>query len=374
MLNYKDTNINKGSGIITNFFVLCLFLVCVVESVCCLCDTIVRNFYHEVDAGFFMPYDAYYVAINFDSQYTEIKDNVPDGWTHASSYDDGEEGNTFYQQNMILFLVKTNSSGGLTINSENVTLPIYELNLLYSDMVLVLTFDGVTYSNTTGMASGNPVLTNAENLTFVQEATYDLENIYLAIINATFSMLTTINYKDEGGTDFSGTHATGYSTKHMAGEETTLDTPTKSGYTFGGWFLNDPNCNESARVQSLSASEDYDEITLYAKWIPNISHLTFNCTNFSVDVPPSYMVYVYYNDNLVCQLVPSAQTTTIDICNTASTDTYTLLFVFGYYGELSVTAQDGITVINRKIVIDDLSDRTINYSIYTPRINSSVII
>ena len=73
----------------------------------------------------------------------------------------------------------------------------------------------------------------------------------------------TITYKDQGGENFSGTHASGYPTTHTYGTATTLKTATKTGYTFEGWFT-DPNC--TTKVTSLGATAYASNITLYAKW------------------------------------------------------------------------------------------------------------
>ena len=74
----------------------------------------------------------------------------------------------------------------------------------------------------------------------------------------------TITYKDQGDSTFSGTHASGYPTKHTYGTATTLKTATKSGYDFGGWYTTSA-CTGSA-VTSLGATAYTSNITLYAKW------------------------------------------------------------------------------------------------------------
>ena len=72
-----------------------------------------------------------------------------------------------------------------------------------------------------------------------------------------------ITYKDQGGSNFSGSHATGYPTQHTYGTATTLKTATKNGYTFGGWHTNAACTN---KVTSLGATAYTANITLYAKW------------------------------------------------------------------------------------------------------------
>ena len=73
----------------------------------------------------------------------------------------------------------------------------------------------------------------------------------------------TITYKDQGGSNFSGTHASGYPTTHTYGTATTLKTATKTGYTFDGWHT-DAACTN--KVTSLGATAYTANITLYAKW------------------------------------------------------------------------------------------------------------
>ena len=73
----------------------------------------------------------------------------------------------------------------------------------------------------------------------------------------------TINYKNQDGSDFSGTHADGAPTTHTYGTETTLKSASKAGYTFGGWHTDAACTNE---VTSLGATDYTADITLYAKW------------------------------------------------------------------------------------------------------------
>ena len=100
-------------------------------------------------------------------------------------------------------------------------------------------------------------------------------------MTATFSYqppIYAITYKDQGGADFSGTHASGYPTQHIYGEDTTLKSATKTGYTFDGWFTTSA-CTGSA-ITTLGAKSYTADITLYAKWSQNISYFV-NCTLFA---------------------------------------------------------------------------------------------
>ena len=78
-----------------------------------------------------------------------------------------------------------------------------------------------------------------------------------------------IRYKDMsvGGEDkeFSGEHESTYPTTHIYGTETVLDTPTKTGYTFMGYYTQ--NSTAGGKVTSLSATGYTADITLYALWV-----------------------------------------------------------------------------------------------------------
>ena len=82
-----------------------------------------------------------------------------------------------------------------------------------------------------------------------------------------------ITYKDQNNANFSGSHASGYPTKHTYGTATTLKDATKTGYTFGGWHT-DQACTQ--KVTSLGATAYTAAITLYAKWTINQYTLTYS--------------------------------------------------------------------------------------------------
>ncbi|MBR1808478.1 MAG: InlB B-repeat-containing protein, partial [Paludibacteraceae bacterium] len=79
----------------------------------------------------------------------------------------------------------------------------------------------------------------------------------------------TIKYMDEGKAPFSGTHVdspTAHPTTHTYGTQTTLNSATKTGYTFDGWYTVS-TCREGTKVTTLGATEYRKDITLYAKWV-----------------------------------------------------------------------------------------------------------
>lgn len=87
-------------------------------------------------------------------------------------------------------------------------------------------------------------------------------------IAASFTPQTySITYKDQGDVAFSGTHTdtpNAHPTSHTYATATTLNSATKSGYTFGGWYENAACTGEA--VTTLGATAYTADITLYAKW------------------------------------------------------------------------------------------------------------
>ena len=83
----------------------------------------------------------------------------------------------------------------------------------------------------------------------------------------------TVTYRDMGDADFSGVHPSSTPTVHTYGKNTNLTKPTKTGYTFGGWYLN-PECTGS-KISSLAKGSYTQDITLYAKWTANKYTITY---------------------------------------------------------------------------------------------------
>ncbi len=228
-----------------------------------------------------------------------------------------------------------------------------------------LTKTDTTFTGYLSLSTGNTINTSNYNPTTSETILVQWGNVIRIVIV----------YKDADGGGFSGTHASSYPTTHVVGVTTTLDTPTRAGYTFEGYYLNDSTCAASSRVTTIASTYE-QTITLYAKWEPIIITITLTCSNYST-ATPNYMMYIYKNDSIVCQVVPTSATYQLKILapDLAAGDTYTVAFVFGYYGQFSATSQSGITVSGRKITITSVTaDKTINYTLVTPRINSTVVI
>ncbi len=183
-----------------------------------------------------------------------------------------------------------------------------------------------------------------------------------------------INYYDQGGAEFSGKHVGEYATTHINGSATTLDTPTKAGYVFGGWYLNDSTCSSaSALVETLSAGTTYTTISLYAKWTLAKCTLTLTCQDFGSQ---QYMIYIYKGDNIYLQFAPTKATETLTLAPVEdyATTPYKVCFVFGYFGNITFESLTNATASGRNVTLTTFADASITYTIATPNINSSIMI
>lgn len=103
-------------------------------------------------------------------------------------------------------------------------------------------------------------------------------NADLALFAVWAPAVYTITYKDQGGASFSGSHVdspTAHPTTHTYGTATSLNSATRTGYTFDGWFTT-AGCTEGSDVTSLGATDYTANITLYAKWSPVTINLTLD--------------------------------------------------------------------------------------------------
>ena len=128
---------------------------------------------------------------------------------------------------------------------------------------------GYTFAGWAESSSGGAVYSDSasvNNLSSTQGATVIL---YAKWIPITY----TITYKDVDGGTFSGTHETGYQVSHTYDMATTLDSPVKTGYIFGGWFINSDGTGDA--ITSLTMTGYTTNITLYAKWTPLAYTITY---------------------------------------------------------------------------------------------------
>ena len=146
------------------------------------------------------------------------------------------------------------------------TVPSATNNQLYNTSITLssntLTKAGYTHTGWNTKADG----TGAH---YDKGASYTLTAVSTTLYAEWTPAKYTITYKDQGGSNFSGTHESGYPTTHTYGTATTLKTASKTGYTFEGWYK-EPTCTN--KVTSLGATAYSANITLYAKWTLNATY------------------------------------------------------------------------------------------------------
>ena len=108
---------------------------------------------------------------------------------------------------------------------------------------------------------------------FMENANYAGPNnlvLYTKWLPNTYKII----YKDEGGSDFSGYFGRDYPQTHTYGTNTILIRPQdKTGYVFGGWYID--RVSSSSAIETIEATAYTDNITIYAKWIPNTYKITY---------------------------------------------------------------------------------------------------
>ena len=110
---------------------------------------------------------------------------------------------------------------------------------------------------------GQTLFTSANENTSLTADKFLISQIELALSKQDNDIITKaaeyiINYELDGGTLGANSPAT-----HTYGTETILVNPTKSGYNFAGWYLED---TFATKIETLAADGYTSEITLYAKW------------------------------------------------------------------------------------------------------------
>lgn len=110
---------------------------------------------------------------------------------------------------------------------------------------------------------GQTLFTSANENTSLTADKFLISQIKLALGKQDNDIVTKaaeyiINYELDGGTLGANSPAT-----HTYGTETILVNPTKSGYNFAGWYLED---TFATKIETLAADGYTSEITLYAKW------------------------------------------------------------------------------------------------------------
>ena len=87
----------------------------------------------------------------------------------------------------------------------------------------------------------------------------------------------TLNYRDQGDADYSGSNLASLPASHTYDAATALVDGVKEGYTFNGWY-EDAECTGDA-VTTIAANSITAAKTLYAKWTKNITYRTLRVNN-----------------------------------------------------------------------------------------------
>jgi uncharacterized repeat protein (TIGR02543 family) len=103
-----------------------------------------------------------------------------------------------------------------------------------------------------------------------------------------------INYKDKNNATFSGTHGSGYPTTHTYGTATPLVNPTRTGYTFEGWY-SVADCS-SGKITAVPA-DVAAAYTVYANWTPN-TNTAYTVKHFKQNIDGTYNTTPDDTDNL----------------------------------------------------------------------------
>ena len=197
---------------------------------------------------------------------------------------------TSYTKNNYTVTIKTATGGTLTVKD-------YDNNTVSNGASKIhLTVLKFSATASTGYTFSQVQINNGGTTTTISAADI-ASKTYTLTSNVTITPIWTpntytITYKDKGNATFSGTHASGYPTKHTYGTATTLKTASKTGYTFDGWFTSS-NCSGSA-ISSLSATGYTADITLYAKW--TAKNITINWNANGGSVTPTSSTYTYDGD------------------------------------------------------------------------------
>lgn len=112
----------------------------------------------------------------------------------------------------------------------------------------------------------------------------------MSVQNNAATKIHTINFNANGGSV-----STSY--KQVKAGETygDLPTPTRSGYTFDGWYTAASGGTQVTSSTTVNLSSD--QITLYAHWTANVPTYTVKSGSWGVTVPRNYVMFLYNDAN-----------------------------------------------------------------------------
>ena len=192
--------------------------------------------------------------------------------------------------NPIISATDTSDSYGVRIENSNATYNFYDGKVSSASG----TNTSIYYSGTINTPSSYEVVKSTNN----------------GVETAILSRITySITYMDCGNTTFSGTHGNNYPQNYTVGSGATLDSPTKTGYTFGGYYSSSA-CSGTA-VTNISSGDSGNK-TFYAKWTTNTYtvHHSANPSQCNLSIPDDtvtyeqeYNPYISYNNETGASIV-----------------------------------------------------------------------
>lgn len=241
-----------------------------------------------------IPAEGCYIRLKHDGYWNDENNSA---WTALSS---GSGSMTFTTNNINVptgtWTIELYNNAKNLLSSTNVT---GSLSVLTAQTITISAGANGSVSPTTvyagsGYRSESFTATPNDHYHFVNWSNNNSSNVTVNDVNSATTYVSTaaaaatitanfagdqysITYKDQGDVAFSGSHVdspSAHPTTHTYGAATTLNSATKTGYTFGGWFTSSA-CTGDA-VTTLGATAYSDDITLYAKWTENTTTVTVN--------------------------------------------------------------------------------------------------
>lgn len=166
--------------------------------------------------------------------------------------------------------------------------PIYTVNSVIASGTGVSGLSETIKIKYNNVANGTVVVTGSTDTTHYQldSDTYGLVAKDGNLVAAEKTKIRSVTYEKNGGTIENESSYTSY----VEGVGLTLPTPTKTGYTFGGWYGNS-NCT-GMKVTRLSDTATGDK-TYYAKWTANIYTVTYDAKGGTIENESNYTSYTY---------------------------------------------------------------------------------
>ena len=181
-----------------------------------------------------------------------------------------------------------NENGSVTISGDAVMSPQPSI---YTEKSIIASGTGVSGLSTTYHIVYNNVANNSVVVTGSTDTThYQLDSDVYGLVASGGNLIAkkkySITYEKNGGTIENESDYTSYT----SGVGLTLPTPTKTGYTFGGWYK---ETDFSDKKISNITSEATGDRTYYAKWTADTYTVTYNKDGGTIENESNYTSYTY---------------------------------------------------------------------------------